>query len=412
MQMAGIEVTKEQVLEALQDPKNYQTLKDKDGNPFLVATYNLDPDPTKTGETLEGPIPLMIAQKNEKEEWGWDDYSSILKNSGNFGHCFGSQTIPDQPVPEILEKYFNAATITYTWSRREPSQSQFKMGWMDTQLKVAKQMNATNIRLAHILTSDFYPDWVLNASKSEKEKLIRDHVRQVITYFVDRGVTQFNVVNEIWYSDDMARVFGRDEYVLIAFDEANKIRDEIINKAKQRGIPPPEIKLGLSHADNHYSNGVGTPQSLELLKILAERGLVDYIDVHFHIKDANNLPDPNDVRKVLETYQTFINSRTGKKIEVVVGEFDVNIAVYPQTDGARYKKQAEIYYEYLKTILESGINEITFWGVVDNFSWYELGDAGNKQPDADALLFDDNGSPKLSFFALLKAYCDVVYNGP
>ncbi|MFN4212997.1 MAG: hypothetical protein ACK4FL_03510, partial [Microgenomates group bacterium] len=64
MKMAGIEVTGEEVAQGI----TYQQLKDKDGKPFIVAVYNLDPNPSKQGETLEGPIPLMIWDK----EGGWD----------------------------------------------------------------------------------------------------------------------------------------------------------------------------------------------------------------------------------------------------------------------------------------------------------------------------------------------------
>jgi hypothetical protein len=39
MKMAGIEITAEQVAQGI----TYEALKDKDGNPFVVAVYNLDP---------------------------------------------------------------------------------------------------------------------------------------------------------------------------------------------------------------------------------------------------------------------------------------------------------------------------------------------------------------------------------
>ena len=76
MSSAGIEVMADQVNQGL----IIQELKDKDGNPFLVATYNLDPDPTKQGETLEGLIPFAIAPKNNNGEWKWKKI--LLKQLG------------------------------------------------------------------------------------------------------------------------------------------------------------------------------------------------------------------------------------------------------------------------------------------------------------------------------------------
>ncbi len=76
MRMAGREVTAEEVAEkiAFIDRKaNGSPLVDKNGNQFVVGVYNLDPDPTKTGETLEGPISLLIATQNEKAEWEWNE---------------------------------------------------------------------------------------------------------------------------------------------------------------------------------------------------------------------------------------------------------------------------------------------------------------------------------------------------
>ncbi len=88
MQMAGIEVTAEQVSQAI----NFQELKDKDGNPFYVATYNLDPDPTQTDETLEGPIPLMITKENKNGGWEWKN-SSPAEIASKYGQIFGAQIV-------------------------------------------------------------------------------------------------------------------------------------------------------------------------------------------------------------------------------------------------------------------------------------------------------------------------------
>jgi hypothetical protein len=67
MEMAGIEITAEQVASGMR----FQTLKDINGELFVVGAFDLDPDPQKQGETLEGPIPLLIADRADQGLWNW-----------------------------------------------------------------------------------------------------------------------------------------------------------------------------------------------------------------------------------------------------------------------------------------------------------------------------------------------------
>jgi hypothetical protein len=74
MKMAGIEITAEQVASGMR----FQTLKDINGELFVVGVIDLDPNPQKQGETLEGPIPLLIADRADQGLWNW---SSITLRS-------------------------------------------------------------------------------------------------------------------------------------------------------------------------------------------------------------------------------------------------------------------------------------------------------------------------------------------
>jgi GH35 family endo-1,4-beta-xylanase len=64
----------------------------------------------------------------------------------------------------------------------------------------------------------------------------------------------------------------------------------------------------------------------------------------------------------------------------------------------------DIYYNLIKTYLEETKDQktriINFFGWRDNHSWIEH-DLGN-YPNADPLLIDDNGNPKLAYYALLR----------
>lgn len=73
MKEAEIEITTEQVASTI----DYQVLNDKDGKPFIIGSYNLDPNPNQTGETLEGPVPLFIAEQDENGEWRWREFGLV-----------------------------------------------------------------------------------------------------------------------------------------------------------------------------------------------------------------------------------------------------------------------------------------------------------------------------------------------
>jgi len=72
---AGIDLTPEQIDQGItyvSTKEDGTPLVDRDGNPFVVAVYNLDPSqlPPQYAD-LAGPIPLLIAQRGENG-WGWE----------------------------------------------------------------------------------------------------------------------------------------------------------------------------------------------------------------------------------------------------------------------------------------------------------------------------------------------------
>jgi len=79
---AGIELSPEQIAQGItyiSTKEDGTPLVDKDGNPFVVAVYNLDPSLfPEQYRSLAGPIPLMIAEKGER---GWE-WSKLGLNLG------------------------------------------------------------------------------------------------------------------------------------------------------------------------------------------------------------------------------------------------------------------------------------------------------------------------------------------
>ena len=399
MKMAGIEITAEQVIDGI----TFQELRDKAGNLFMVVVYNFNRNSSKQGETFDGPIVLVIAKQDVNKEWVWSD--TLRAYATEFGFNIGTVLQPQYKSKNLQIEEFNAATVTYNWQRREQTIGIRTTSYVDKQLYLAQQTEQPfHLRLSHVSSSDSEPDW-LKGIKSDEElkQVLRNQVRFIIETYSLKGVTQYNVVNEPFLSSYFPQRLGRDQYITIAYEEANKVRSELIDKAIKNKQEPPVIELGFSNAENHYSNGYGTQPTLEILKMLADKGWVDFVDVHFHIKQISKLPSPKDITQTLMKYGQFINKTTRKPIKVVVGEMDINISHIPVSDRMRLLKQAQIGQNIFKAILAAEITDITFWGAADYDSWYENGDLSTKEVNADALLFDDNHQPKPLYYVLLQA---------
>jgi len=82
----------------------------------------------------------------------------------------------------------------------------------------------------------------------------------------------------------------------------------------------------------------------------------------------------------------------------------MDVSLTEKQGNDRFLYQADIYYNLIKTYLEETKDQktriINFFGWSDIHSWIEhvLGN----YPNADPLLIDDNGNPKLAYYALLK----------
>jgi hypothetical protein len=104
MQLAGVQVDSNQILQGLLIKEK----TGKDGKKFEIATTDLNPDPKKQGEDLEGNYPLMI-----KTEKGWEEATlkNIAQKSGmefgaflNLNADFHSITVTTQPVRNSNKK--------------------------------------------------------------------------------------------------------------------------------------------------------------------------------------------------------------------------------------------------------------------------------------------------------------------
>lgn len=264
------------------------------------------------------------------------------------------------------------------------------------------------------------PSWLEEKSGANFKTAVLNHIEQHISYITDRTIRQakakglsqitlqFNVFNEIWHGSMLAKRWGgRDALALETMKKAIEVRNQLLEQYKDSGVDVT-IELGISHADSHYLEGAGSIQLAEILSMLEGNSIyVDYVDLHGHEKDFNNLPSIESIQdNIIKRFQKFRNPQ-GEPVKVVIGEYDLNI-MNLANDPQRFLKQALRYYQVIKAWTETNVREITFWGVVDSESWYERPGESEKEynsPAADALLIDDNGNLKPSYFAVMMALC-------
>lgn len=427
MKMAGFEVTAEQVSGEIK----FQELKDKSGNPFVVGIYNLDPDPSQQSETLEKPVPLIIFTNNNKsDEMEWKEASPSILGEKH-GLLFGSVSGPPGTGETTYlshnsktNRFDTTITITDVWRNREKIEGLTNWNYINSEIDEAFDLGADSIIINHLVFPGSTPDWLSSKSPQDLELSILEHIEDHMRYIFEK-ISQksiqyentklelkFNVTNEVWHNSTLSKKLGgRDRLVLMSVQKAIEVREEILQE--NRNIRPKiTIELGISNADSHYQGGEGARQLFELLKMLEENGIhLDYVDLHGHEKNCLNLPDPIWIEKAITNFGRSFTQLNGEPIEVKIGEYDLNISKC-KDDPKRYFKQAERYYDVLRTVLGTGVTEFTLWGIVDSESWFEDKDSSEPQyysVNADALVFDDSGNPKMSYFAMLAAILDFYH---
>ena len=67
MKLAEIDIDPQQIADGIA----FESKTSAEGKPFVIGYYNLDPDPTKSGEVLEGKTPFLIATRDGNGIWKW-----------------------------------------------------------------------------------------------------------------------------------------------------------------------------------------------------------------------------------------------------------------------------------------------------------------------------------------------------
>ena len=386
LRIAGIEITAEHVAQGI----TYEALEDKGGNPFIVAVYNLDPSLfPEQYRNLAGPIPLMIAERGENGwKWRTDRIIPLRLFSGQINLIISNLESHYDRSGNIILNVFDGLSITWylKWDLVETKQGIENYEEGKKYVNLAKKNDMEPV-LGPIIYKYDYPAWLeeSNLSNKELEQAIRNRVRSILQRF-EGDIKYAMVVNEFHptpYEKDYLYSRLGERYVEIAFDEARKANPEAILIYNDNAIESPRWPWYKSTYD--------------LVRKLKAKGLIDAVGMQGHFNQPNWTKVPSN-----EEFIQAIRSFRQLGLDVYITEMDVSLTEKQGND--RFLYQADIYYNLIKTYLEETKDQktriINFFGWRDNHSWIEK-DLGN-YPNADPLLIDDNGNPKLAYYALLK----------
>jgi len=374
----------------------YEALKDKDGNPFIVAVYNLDPSlfPEQYRD-LAGPIPLMITTRGENGEWKWK--KAYLRDIAEINGIvlralsgFGAEP-EEEKYREIAFNNFQGITLSYDWPQVEPERGNYNWEWPDYQFRRAKEEGIKYYAIHHLLpnSEDGIPTWV-DPQNMDLNQIINNHITSLINHFkrLNGGSLSgwvLSVVNEAM----LPEVRGRRDFFSDRLGEG--YIDYAFQLARQLA---PEAILIYNDSNNHCSqgstsqDGLSTENTMRIVQRLREKGLIDGVGLQMHLSEGR-LPNINDLKNTIRLYQSL-------GVEVYVTEFDVNLTNIPGSQQQRLIYQANIVNQVIKAIIEAGVRNIGVWDIGDSRAWYNY-------PNADPTLFDDNGNPKISYYFFLQA---------
>jgi len=290
------------------------------------------------------------------------------------------------------------------WKGIEPRQNEYNMGELKSQEKAYNALirNGVNDIIIHaaIFPGDL-PDWLHSNTFSQDE--LREIMKKRIQFLIDKNphATFLVVVNEPYQADNPGRkdpfydAWGGYEYIVEAFQIA-KAYSESQNR---------DIKLIYNDSDNHYAIGSTSNISRQIVRMLHEKGLIDYVGMQTHIGEWRErafdelmipqMPQEIEFYKQLGvpvlitelSYQPDSNSvLSDYKMTISQDEFERNLS--------------HVYEAVFRIAIESGnVHGVTFWGLtdkyykLDNVNWYGI--------------FDEYGQPKQSYYIVLR----TLYEG-
>jgi len=403
LRMAGIEITAEQVAQGI----TYEALKDKDGNHFVVAVYNLAPAlfPEQYRD-LAGPIPLMIAKKSGNGKWSWKE--NVLKDSditiGFSGWYPDNISVIETQADRLLSAWefifdnYNPPILT---------QAGYNFQHTDNIVRIA-QTHGLKLRAQDLLYG--VPKFIEEGQYTNDQLLgfIETHIRTVVGRYKGK-VDQWSVANEVMHPwNDASFLYNRFgpgnlNWLELAFRTAHEVDPEATLILNDTGIEflttPPRWR-------SHYVD-----MFYELVRNLKQKGApIDAVGFQMHLY-AEDYTDQQKLDAAIQSFKKNVQRFRELGVEVIITEWDVRLGAlknYPSEERALL--QARIYGRFLRAAIESGITDVTFFSVNDEDSWLENPNFSGLMADInnDPCLFS-NKKPKFSYYAVLRTLTYTVW---
>lgn len=313
----------------------------------------------------------------------------------------------DMVYRDILRAEFNQLTpegnFNWTWLLR-PAPDTYNFAYPDLLIDFA---NTNNMRVrAYLLPSGNFPeqgglpDWLVsgNYSSDELREIVEDHIHTVVSRY--RGkVQEWTVFGEtIWDGQFVEDNFWRQQ---VAGGDISAFEDFIADVYQYVKTTDPDGKTTYNFVIYHFPDRGRVERQLDAVyehlgRLRAKGAPIDALGIEMHLRPA--VYEPNK-EEVIADMQRF--SELG--LEVIVMEMDVNMYGIEGTEEERQAFQAQIYRDMVEACIESGVcPNFTMWGVKLPFSWL-LGPDYPYGPAETYLLFDEEGNPNVSYFALRDA---------
>jgi len=339
MRMVGIEVMGEQIVQGI----NFQELKDKDGRPFVIAAYNLNPDPNKTGEPLEGPIPLLIAEQGKNGEWAWRkiDITDGFRHYAKEVQITTESGWGNSQLRAAVEdgwKYFRDTWVITnlgeetTYHPTDPNKlNEEKLLFADRFISRAPAEG--RIVAGHLIwtypgpnpNKPILPSYIIDASPEQLVGYTTQHARQVVEYLCQKYPTKefdFVVAAELT-SGNLFRKKGvplnldnlESSFVVNAYEEVNGILKKYNRVRGPQGNRLAYSDFITSLKDPHIE-GIE-----KILVTLKERGLIDVF--YLQLRYGPNLdPKRPPTEKQLSDFIEALTNKTG--VPVILSEVGVS----------------------------------------------------------------------------------------
>lgn len=353
-----------------------------DGQTFIVMLDNT------TG------VPLAVYT----DEW----QKATLKFFGRqVGIVMGTDTAENPNLAEIeVSREFERATIQVgnEWFRVEPEQGKIdplQAKATESVIRILKNEAGITDIVGHPIIA-IYPDWLINGNFTQDE--LRDIMRKRIEYAIrsNPDIRSWVVVNEPYdlnnpdrQQDPFYKAWGGFSYIQEAFSTARKTADE---------MGRADIKLIFNDTDNHRANGGTTQATREIVRMLIQENLIDYVGMQMHFNQwggvTNGKVDTITIANEIAYYKNL-----GIPVLITELTYEPTEAELKMSDREFNERLSTIFEQVFRVAIESGnVQQITFWGLTDKWlediNWY--------------MIFDKHAQPKQSYYIVLKALYEGI----